>query len=608
MVVRSLMSISLMLSVAGAASAGPSSGDKGDKAPRVAVGQTIDNIHFKDIRYLRRSLDDLKDKKAYVVVFTTTTCPLVERYMPKLKRLDEKYRGQGVQFIGVNVGPSETVQDAAEQALEFGISFHVGKDVNNECVDKLGVERTPEVVVLDKGRRIVYRGRIDDQQRVGGARPNATSEDLQNAIEDVLAGRPVKTQSTTVDGCLITRSKPPRFDHAVTYHEHIAPLMQKHCQECHHPGGESIPFALMTYEEVKSVGEMVAETVDDQRMPPWYASRHQHFVNERRLAPKERDLIVAWAQGGMLEGDKSKSPSAKSYANHKWTIGTPDLVITAPQVHSLPADGYVDYKYVVMPYVFLQDTWIAAAEILPDNPSVVHHCNMAYASIGKSYNDGNFITGRVPGGTALICDEGTAFKIPKNSVLGLQIHYTVTGKPEKNQMSVGIRFPKKPIQKELKHLIVTTNKFAIPPGDSAHPVASTRTLSADAFGLGMFSHMHLRGKDMTFIAKYPDGKTETFLTIPNYSYEWQQNYRWQPNTKKFPKGTNIEVVAHFDNSAFNPYNPDPKATVKHGPQTFHEMMFGFFFYTEEGENLNLHVNPKNGQVISERPGGVAKGN
>ena len=57
-------------------------------------------------------------------------------------------------------------------------------------------------------------------------------------------------------------------------------------------------------------------------------------------------------------------------------------------------------------------------------------------------------------------------------------------------------------------------------------------------------------------------------SIPNYHFDWQQNYRWQPGTKKFPKGTRIEVTAHFDNSPFNPFNPDPKATVKHGPQTF----------------------------------------
>jgi hypothetical protein len=223
---------------------------------------------------------------------------------------------------------------------------------------------------------------------------------------------------------------------------------------------------------------------------------------------------------------------------------------------------------------------------------------MGHFTIGKKFSEGNFITGRVPGGTPLIADDGTALRIPKNSVVGLQIHYTTTGKPEKNRMSVGFKFPRGVVHKELKHLQVTTSDFAIPPGAAAHPVVSSRKLSADASGIGMFSHMHLRGKDMVFIAHRPDGEKETLLTIPNYSYAWQQNYRWEPGTKKFPKGTRIEVVAHYDNSPFNPWNPDPKAEVRNGPQTFDEMMFGFFFYTEDSQELNLNVDPKTGRAAS----------
>jgi len=99
---------------------------------------------------------------------------------------------------------------------------------------------------------------------------------------------------------------------------------------------------------------------------------------------------------------------------------------------------------------------------------------------------------------------------------------------------------------------------------------------------------------MTFTAHLPDGKTDTLLIIPNYSFSWQISYRWQPGQRRLPKGTRLECVAHFDNSAFNPYNPDPKATVRHGPQTQQEMMYGFFFYTEGAEQLGLHVDAKTG--------------
>jgi hypothetical protein len=106
--------------------------------------------------------------------------------------------------------------------------------------------------------------------------------------------------------------------------------------------------------------------------------------------------------------------------------------------------------------------------------------------------------------------------------------------------------------------------------------------------------MHLRGRDMTFVAHYPDGKVENLLLVPNYSFDWQMPYRFEPGKKIFPKGTRLEAVAHYDNSAFNPYNPNPKATVKEGPQTRDEMMNGFVFYTDANERLGLDIDPKTG--------------
>ncbi|HEX5102245.1 MAG TPA: redoxin family protein [Pirellulaceae bacterium] len=569
------------------------------------IGETIAKLRFKDIRYLPRSLEDFGEKKAFVLVFTNTTCPLVQRYWPKLKRLDEQYRDQGVQFVSVNVGADDEIQEIAQQAIDFGIEFPLVKDVDGSCVKALGALRTPEVAVLDDKFRLVYRGRIDDQVRLVGSRPDVQNDDLANAIEAVLAGRAPKAAETPVDGCLITLPSPREVSTPVTFHEHIAPLFQKHCQECHHTGGGA-PFSLVTLEEVSSQAQMIREVVLDRRMPPWYAHRRQSFVNERGLSAKERTQIADWVQVKMPAGDPAKTPPPRTFADSKWEIGEPDLTITALEAHELPADGFVDYRYAILPHVFLHDTWISAAEILPSNPAVVHHCNMAFVTLGQSFSDGNFITGRVPGGTAMTLNDGVALRIPAGSVVGLQIHYTTTGKPEKNRMSIGFRYPREVVHKELHHLQVSTSRFEIPPGAAAHKVSATRTLPCDALGVGMFSHMHLRGKDMTFIAHSPTGEDETLLSIPNYHYGWQQNYRWQPGTRRFAKGTKIEVIAHYDNSAFNPFNPDPTAAVKHGPQTVEEMMYGFFFYTDASEDLKLNVDPKTGRVVKSEADQPAK--
>jgi len=568
---------------------------------KLAIGETAPTLRFKDIRYLQRTLDDLGEKSATVFVFTNTTCPVVQKYWPKLKRLDAEFRERGVKFVAVNVAAEDSIAEMAQQAIDFGVDFPIVKDADGSCVRGLGVERTPEAVVLDSKRKLRYRGRIDDQQRVAGASLEVRNDDLRLAIVAVLAGEAPPQVETSVDGCLIT---PPSFAaprEPVTFSRDVLPILQKHCQECHHAESPSAPFSLMTFEEVSNHGQMIAEVVGEQRMPPWFASRRQHFSNERGLTPGERRQIQAWVRGGMAEGDATQSPAALTFKPSKWEIGEPDLVLTSLETHSLPAEGVIDYRYVVFPFVFPEETWISGAEILPDNPRVVHHCNMGHFAVGKQFSEGNFITGRVPGGTALIADEGVAYRIPKGSVVGLQIHYTTTGKPEKNRMSVGFKFPRGTVHKELKHLQVTTSKFAIQPGAAAYPVVSSRTLPADADGIGMFSHMHLRGKDMTFIAHSPQGESETLLSIPNYNYAWQQNYRWVPGTRRFPKGTRIEVVAHYDNSTFNPFNPDPKAEVRNGPQTFHEMMFGFFFYTDANADLNLDVDPKTGAVREKGP-------
>ncbi len=575
---------------------GNDSGLGGAEVARPPIGTEIKSLRFKDIRYLPRTLNDLGEHRATVIVFTNTTCPLVQKYWPKLKRLEAEFSAQDVQFLSINSSAGDEIAEIAQQAIDFGVEFPVVQDLHGECARALGVERTPEVVILDQRRRLRYRGRIDNQHRLGASRVDVTEDDLPQALRQVLNGTEVVRPETAVDGCRITFPALPQQEAPVTYYEHIAPLMQRHCVECHRPSGGA-PFALVSLEDVTSHSEMIAEVVADRRMPPWYGSRRQHFFNERTLTSTERDQIVAWNLSGRAAGDAAKAPPARQFATGQWEIGEPDLITTAVFPHKLPAEGFVEYKYVLLPYVFTQDTWISAAEISPSNPATVHHCNMAYMTLGEAFDEQNFITGRVPGGSAMILDEGVALKIPKNSIVGLQIHYTTTGKIESNRMSVGFRFPRGIVRRELQHAQISKSRFEIPPGAAAFPVVASQTLPANATGIGMFAHMHLRGKDMTFRALYPDGRQETLLSIPNYHYDWQHAYRWQPGTKSFPAGTKIEVTAHFDNSRFNPFNPDPTMVVKTGPQTIQEMMFGFFFYTHDGEDLKLKVDPLTGHPL-----------
>jgi peroxiredoxin len=583
--------------------AGAEASDKNTK-----IGERVSNLTFKDIHYLPRSLDDFPKAKAFVLAFTNTSCPVAQRYLPVLKDLERTYRTKGVQFLAVNEGADDSIVAMASQAVKYEMEFPFVKDFDGVCAELLGVKRTSEVVVLDGERRLRYRGRIDDQYRLGGTRTAPTRRDLVEAIDAVLAGKEMAIAETPVDGCPITRAEPVAVKGHVTFADDVAPILSKHCAECHH-AGTTAPFSLITYNDAKAQAEGIAEVVTDGRMPPWYASEdYGHFTNKRSLSQEEKQTLVSWVHSGMEAGDVAKLPKAPAPANpeDRWLIGKPDLILSAPQ-HDIPAKGLIDYKYIVLPYVFTSDTWMQGIQILPDNPRAVHHCNMAYFSPLGKMSDAKFITGTVPGGSPMILNNGMGFCIPRGSSLLLQIHYVTSGKPEKCKISVGLKYAGGAIDKKLHHELCVDYKFAIPPGAPAHPVSAARVLPTDAIMVGLFVHMHVRGRDMTFRATYPDGKSETLLMVPNYSFDWQMPYVFEPGAVRFPKGTRVEALAHYDNSTFNPYNPDPNATVKDGQQTHEEMLNGFVFYIDASEHLGLDIDPKTGHPRKKQTASIGSG-
>lgn len=564
----------------------------------VQPGDVVSNLEFKDRLYLPRELTEFDDARAVVIVASNTTCPIVQKYWPKLVRLHKEYGEQGVQFLSLNVSDSDTISAMSAQALRFDVPFPFVKDIGGKAVAKLGLTRTPEVVVLDDERRIRYRGRIDDQHRLGASTPAVRRENLKDAIDAVLDGRDPQPTMTSVDGCRITPPAAVEADSSLTWSDHIKPLFRRHCVDCHRPGTEA-PFALETYHDVAPLAEMISEVVADQRMPPWYgAAEHKDFINHRGMSVEERHKVRSWIAAGLKQGDVGgESSEERQPVKVGWQLGEPDKVITTLENHKLPSDGYVDYQYSVLPYIFLQETWVRAIEILPNNTSVVHHANLFAFPADKGIRHAYFITGKVPGAQPLNLKEGVAVKIPKNTVLALQIHFTTTGQPEECKLSLGLHYAEGKIRKSFRHVLVKNTKFSIPPGDPFHRVVKSETLAHDATGIGLFTHMHVRGRDMTFIAHYPDGTKEKLLMVPNYSFDWQMGYEWAEGTRKFPQGTRLECIAHFDNSKFNPFNPDPTDTVVEGQQTYHEMMYGFLFYTVDQEHLDLEVDPGTGVAI-----------
>ncbi len=112
--------------------------------------------------------------------------------------------------------------------------------------------------------------------------------------------------------------------------------------------------------------------------------------------------------------------------------------------------------------------------------------------------------------------------------------------------------------------------------------------------------MHLRGKSFEYKATYPDGSSEVLLSVPAYDFGWQSYYTLA-EPKAMPRGTRIDCLAHFDNSAENPANPDPSKGVIWGEQTFEEMMIGYIDFVEDAPIGSEPPAPKREPSASRTP-------
>ena len=368
-------------------------------------------------------------------------------------------------------------------------------------------------------------------------------------------------------------------DTPVTFTRDVAPILYKSCVECHRPTMFA-PMSLLTYDEARPYARSIKQRVVSRIMPPWGADpAHGEFKNDPRLSQAEIDTIAAWVDGGAAKGSDADMPKAPQFAEG-WTIGKPDAVFTMEEDYDIPATGVIPYQYLRVPTHLTEDKWIQAIEIRPSANAQVHHVLAYTQPAGQPINQGGAlgptnIGGVTPNKPGITFEPGVARLLRGNSDLIMQMHYTTNGKPAKDRTRIGVIYAKQPPTKLQAGGMVLQPRFVIPAYDGNAEVKGTTTLQRDTVMTSLTPHMHVRGKDMTYIAHYPDGTDEVLLSVPKYDFNWQISYELK-TPKVLPKGTIVEVIAHYDNSAANKFNPDPSKDVKWGDQTFEEMMIGFW--------------------------------
>ena len=557
-----------------------------DKNPDgLLIGRKISEFSLKDFRGHEHSLRDLQNKKLIIAFFAGTECPLAKLYGGRLQKLADEYSEHGVAVIGICSNAQDSLSDIGHYADKHDISYALLKDMRNEVADQFGATRTPQVFVLDQDRTIRYCGRIDGQftfgTGVGLSAPAPKRHDLKVALDELLEGKEVSVPVTEVKGCLIGRERKVVDDATVTYTNQISRLFQKQCIECHREG-QIGPFVLDDYHEASGWGEMIAEVIEEQRMPPWHANpAYGKFSNEKRLTDEEKQLVYRWVEDGCPEGDPSDLPPAQKYHEGWYMPRQPDQVFyISDERVDVKAEGVEDYRYYEMDPGFTEDKWVSIAECMPDNRAVVHHIIVYIREPGAKRIGSRkfrFLVGYAPGTRSWSgAKPGWARKIPAGSKLVFQMHYTPIGSPQTDRSSVGLIFCDK---EEVEYQTFTTNvsnhRLKIPPHAENYRVLARKTFDRDTMLLSMFPHMHIRGKAFRYELNLPDGSSEILLDVPRYDFNWQNSFVLE-EPKVIPKGAELLCTAYFDNSENNLANPNPDETVRWGDQTWEEMMIGWY--------------------------------
>ncbi len=575
-------------------------------SPVKSSGVKLPDITLPRAEGGQSSLTALAGDKGLVLVFLSTDCPIANGYVPTLTKLAAELKPRGVRIAALNPNAGQSLKQMQQHQQEFEFAFPYLRDAGGVVASKLEVQVCPTACLFDAAGNLVYAGRIDDRyMKRGGAAVDVQTHDLANAVEAMLAGKPIAEARTKVLGCGIQFAKTsasdrePISDKQVTYASHVAALLNKHCVECHHPGGIG-PFSLQTYDEAARWADDIVAFTADGSMPPWkLENKPGLFAHDRRLNQADIELLAQWAKTGNAAGDLSQLPAPRKFTS-SWRLGEPDVVLSADTDYQLAADGDDVYRCFVLPTNFQTDKFVTAMEVIPGNAAVVHHV-IAFLDTGDSSQEldakdpgagysttagfpgflpAGGLGGWAPGNTDDFLPAGMAKVLPKGAKIVMQVHYHKSGKSETDRTKLGLYFSKVPVNRAVNSIPVLSRRgpagLRIPAGDAHYEARGAIVLPSDQLVLGVTPHMHLLGKEMQVTATYPDGKQQNLLALKDWDFNWQESYTYE-EPLLLPRGTRLELVAHFDNSAANRRNPNkPPQLVTWGEGTNDEMCIAFF--------------------------------
>jgi hypothetical protein len=411
----------------------------------------------------------------------------------------------------------------------------------------------------------------------------------------------------------------------VTFSKDVAPIFQAKCQECHQPNSIA-PMSLITYQEARPWARSIKERVATRQMPPWHIDKTvgvQKFKNDMSLTDEQVDTIVAWVDGGALQGDPKDLPPPKPLVtDNEWKavrdgFGPPDLVVKSPE-YTMPAQ-HQDVWYRPMSDIALNEPrWVKLVEIRPTTlkaRQIIHHSiaylvlnddpdavNTLVATGNRGRADDDDLVNRRPqlmewaiGKGYDLYRPGTGKRLVPGEKISWDQHIHAIGQEVTGGSEIGIWFYKKGEEPKKRSYLVgftgidPTKRLDIPPNSYAMTEGFS-VLKDNAIIENFQPHFHLRGKAMQVEAVLPDGSRQILSYVNNFNFNWMTNYIYDDDAAPLlPKGTVIHVTAWYDNTRGNKNNPDPEQWVGYGDRTVDEMAHAWmnvvFFNDEEYKAL-----------------------
>jgi len=387
-----------------------------------------------------------------------------------------------------------------------------------------------------------------------------------------------------------------------TWSEDVACLVYSHCTSCHREQGIA-PFSLESYQDAQGQGLAMKLATQSGHMPPWPAGEGQGHIGFRKnLTWNEKEILRQWVENGMPRGDSTQEPSPPSFTS-AYQIPNPDLIAefdtyTVPS--SLTSD---EYRCFVLNNPLTSTHYLNEMEVIPGNGDAVHHVLLywdnsgipaqqdsadpgpGYTSFGGIGSSSAILVGGwVPGQDKWVAPPGMGFWVPQGGVFVAQIHYPVSAAGDTDSTKVRLKFTPNvtrpyfmdPI---LNHGANLTNGPLVIPANQIKTFHAQHTAAQDATVATILPHAHLLCTSMKALAITPNGDTIPLIDIPEWDFHWQMNYRFK-NLIKIPANSVVHGWATYDNTVFNPNNPNsPPQVVTAGEATTDEMMVFYFGYT-----------------------------